>query len=52
MFYGIKFDDEPSIRKEIVKYINFYNKERFQDKLKGITPIQFGNHANFKQLVF
>lgn len=45
MFYGIKFDDEDSIRNAIIKYINFYNNERFQDKLKGMTPIQFGNHA-------
>jgi len=30
----------------IIKYINFYNNERLQAKLKGMTPNQFGNHAN------
>ena len=31
---------------DITKYINFYNNERFQVNLKGMTPNQFGNHAN------
>lgn len=46
MFYGIKYNDEASLREAITKYINFYNNERFQEKLKGMTPNQFGNHAN------
>lgn len=51
MFYGIKFDDEASIKNAITKYINFYNNKRFQAKLKGMTPLQFRNHAYFSLLV-
>ena len=46
MFYGIKWNDEAMLREAITKYINFYNNERFQANLKGMTPNQFGNHAN------
>ena len=46
MFYGLRWDDETSLREAIIKYINFYNNERLQAKLKGMTPNQFGNHAN------
>ena len=46
MFYGIKWNDEAKLREAITKYINFYNNERFQANLKGMTPNQFGNHAN------
>lgn len=41
MFYDIKWDDEAKLREAIAKYINFYNNERFQEKLKGMTPNQF-----------
>ena len=50
MFYGIKWNDEAKLREVITKYINFYKNERFQEKLKGMTPTQFGNHANPKLL--
>ena len=46
MFYGIRYDDEEKLRKEIEKYIDFYNNERLQANLKGMTPTEFGNHAN------
>lgn len=46
MFYGIKYNNEVSLRAAIIEYIKFYNNERFQAKLKGMTPNQFGNHAN------
>ena len=46
MFYGIKFNDEEQLRQRIIEYIDFYNNERFQANLKGMTPNQFGNHAN------
>ena len=44
MFYGLRWD-EKSLREAIIKYINFYNNERLQSNLKGMTPNQFGNHA-------
>ena len=46
MFYGIKYDDETAIKNAIIEYIDFYNNKRFQANLKGMTPTQFGNHAN------
>ena len=46
MFYGIKWDDENKLRKAIIKYINFYNNERLQANLKGMTPFEYGHHAN------
>lgn len=46
MFYGIKWNDEEKLKENIIKYINFYNNERFQENLKGMTPNQFRNHAN------
>ena len=46
MFYGIKYNDENSLRKAIKNYIDFYNNGRFQAKLKGLTPSQFGNSGN------
>ena len=46
MFYGIKYNDENSLRKAIENYIDFYNNGRFQTKLKGLTPSQFGNSGN------
>lgn len=46
MFCRIKWNDEVKLREAITKYINFYNNARFQAKLKGMTPHQFGNHAN------
>ncbi len=46
MFYGIKWDNENELRKAIIKYINFYNNERLQANLKGMTPLEYGHHAN------
>lgn len=46
MFYGIKWDNEKELEKAIIEYINFYNNKRLQANLKGMTPIEFGNHAN------
>ena len=46
MFYGIIFEDEASISEAIKNYIDFYNNGRFQTKLKGLTPSQFGNSVN------
>ena len=34
MFYDIKWNDEAKLREAITKYINFYNNERFQEKIE------------------
>lgn len=45
MFYGMHWKDEKELRNKIIKYIDFYNTERFQENLNGMTPIEFRNHA-------
>lgn len=46
MFYGIKWNDEKKLKEAIIEYIDFYNNKRLQANLKGMTPFEFGNHAN------
>lgn len=41
MFYGLRWDDETSLKEAVIKNINFYNNERLQVNLKGMTQIQF-----------
>ena len=45
MFYGIKFDNFNSLKSRIEEYIYYYNNERLQNKLKGMTPIEYRNHS-------
>lgn len=46
MRYRIKYDDAESLIKAIKTYIAFYNTGKLQEKLKGLTPSQFGNSIN------
>lgn len=45
MYYLNNFYSEKQLRNAIAEYIYFYNNERFQEKLKGMTPVEFRNHA-------
>ena len=45
MFYGIKFDGLDDLQSKIEEYIYYYNNERLQCKLKGMTPIEYRNHS-------
>ena len=45
MFYGIKFDGLDDLQLKIEEYIHYYNNERLQSKLKGMTPIEYRNHS-------
>ena len=45
MFYGIKFDSLDNLQSKIEEYIYYYNNERLQSKLKGMTPIEYRNHS-------
>ena len=45
MFYGIKFDSLDDLQSKIEEYIYYYNNERLQSKLKGMTPIEYRNHS-------
>ena len=46
MFYGIKYNDEQSLRNKIEEYIFMYNNWRLQEKL-GMTPNQYRYHTQF-----
>ena len=45
MYYGFKWTDEKILRDTIEEYIRFYNEDRFQYNLNGMTPNEFRNHA-------
>lgn len=45
MFYGIKFDSLDDLQSKIEEYIYYYNNERLQSKLKGMTPNEYRNHS-------
>ncbi|MTI67752.1 MAG: IS3 family transposase [Firmicutes bacterium] len=46
MFYGNKFQSLEELIEKIVEYIEFYNKERFQKKLRCMAPLEYRNHAS------
>ena len=41
MFYTKKFGSIDELRKEIKKYINYYNNDRIRLNLKGKSPVQY-----------
>ena len=43
MFYGHKYEFKSldQLKKEMIKYIDYYNKSRITVKLKGLSPIQY-----------
>lgn len=45
MFYGIKFDNLEALKNKIEEYIHYYNTDRLQSKLKGMSPIEYRNHS-------
>ncbi len=45
MYYLHQFHDINELKSSIIKYIKFYNEQRFQAKLKGLTPIEYRNQA-------
>lgn len=45
MYYLTKFHDINQLKEAINQYIIFYNEQRYQEKLKGLTPIEYRNQA-------
>jgi putative transposase len=39
------FESIEHFKKELAKYINYYNNKRIKAKLKGMSPVQFRTHA-------
>ena len=49
MFYLQKFESIEQLKKEIINYINYYNKVRIKSNLKGMSPIEYRAHY-FKKI--
>ncbi len=45
MYYQNKFYSIENLKEMIKKYIEFYNNERFQEKLKCLSPIEYRTQA-------
>lgn len=45
MYYISKFHSLKELEEAIHRYIEFYNNERFQEKLKDLTPIEYRNQV-------
>lgn len=45
MYYLYQFHEVNQLKEAINQYIIFYNEERYQEKLKGFTPIEYRNQA-------
>lgn len=41
MYYRRKFQDYASLKSAIEEYISFYNNGRFQEKLGGLSPLEY-----------
>mgnify|MGYP003575395080 FL=1 len=44
LFYLKKYTSINELKREIVEYINYYNKDRIKLNLKGMSPIQYRAH--------
>lgn len=45
MYHGEHFNDVDDLVNAIEDYIRWYNDERVQERLKGMTPMEYRNHA-------
>lgn len=41
LFYGKKFQTLEELKEKIVKYIKFYNEDRFQKRLGSMSPLEY-----------
>lgn len=44
MFYLHKFQSIEQLKKEIINYINYYNKLRIKSNLNGMSPVEYRAH--------
>ena len=45
MYHLNKYNDIEVLKNDIDNYISFYNNERYQTKLKGMSPIEYRKQA-------
>ena len=44
LFYLNKYESISQLKKDIKKYIKYYNNERIKENLKGMSPIDYRIH--------
>lgn len=44
MYYLNKFDTYEKLEVAIAKFIHYYNYERYQERLEGMTPMEYHEH--------
>ena len=44
-YYLHKFEEFDEFRYAIQKYIRFYNEERYQERLNGLSPLELKDQA-------
>ncbi len=44
-YYLHKFEEFDELRYAIQQYIRFYNEERYQERLNGLSPLEFRTQA-------
>lgn len=45
MYYGEEFESIEELKNSIIKYIDWYNKERIKTKLNGLSPVEYRQQA-------
>jgi transposase InsO family protein len=45
LLYLRKFESIDELKKELEKYIDYYNNKRIKGKLKGMSPVQYRTHS-------
>ena len=45
LLYLQTFESVEQFKKELVEYLEWYNKKRIKVKLKGLPPLQFRNQS-------
>lgn len=45
MFYTKKYRSIKELQKDIIEYVNYYNKDRIRLNLKGMSPMQYRAHV-------
>lgn len=43
--YLQKFESKEHFKRELAKYIEYYNHKRIKAKLKGMSPVQYRTHT-------
>jgi putative transposase len=45
IFYNEKFSSMEEFERELRRYISYYNNERIQESLKGLSPVEYRTQA-------